>query len=219
MIAKNLIRTTIPPLKTTDSGDFALQQMNEFHIRQLPIVDGDTLLGLIAEDDIFHYDIDDEIGTYGMPLARPIVHENDHLYEVMEKMSKFRLSVIPVINESNQYTGCITLEDLLFAFADSSAVGEPGSILILEAGMHNYSFAQIGRIVESEGASIMSSFTRTNPDDGMVEITLKINKMEIGSIIAAFNRFDYEIKGAFSESDYVEELQERYDALMSYLSV
>ena len=58
-----------------------------------------------------------------------------------------------------------------------------------------------------------------NNDEGLVEITLKVNTMEISRIIATLGRFDYNIKGAFSESDYVEELQERYDALMSYLSV
>lgn len=219
MIAKNLIRTTISPLKTTDSGDFALQQMAELHVRHLPIVDGEKLLGLIAEDDIFHFDIDDEIGTYGMPMARPFVKANDHLYEVMQKMATFRLTVIPIMDENEHYEGCISLEDLLFAFADSTAVSEMGSIIVIEAAQHDYSFAEIGRIVESEGAIILSSFTRLDVEEGMVEITLKINRMEVAAIIATLARFDYHIKGAYSESDYVEELRERYDSLMNFLSV
>ena len=219
MIAKNLIQTTIPPLETTDSGDFALHQMSEFHIRHLPVVDNGRLLGIIAEDDIFHFDTEDEIGSYGMPWARPFVKENDHLYEVMQKMATFRLTIIPIMGENEQYLGSITLEDLLMAFAESTSVTEPGSIIVIEAAQHGYSFAQIGRIVESEGATILSTFTRMNNDEGLVEITLKVNTMEISRIIATLSRFDYQIKGAFSESDYVEELQERYDALMSYLSV
>ncbi len=219
MIAKNLIRTTIAPLKTTDSGDFALQQMSEFHIRHLPIVENEQFLGLIAEDDIFHFDPDDEVGSYGMSLARPFVKENAHLYEVMQKMAEFRLTVIPIVSEDERYEGCIPLEDLLMAFAEETSVSDPGSIIVLEAAQRDYSFAEIGRIVESEGAMIMSTFTRTNPNDGMIEITLKINTMEISGIIATLGRFDYQVKEAFSESDYMEELQERYDALMSYLNV
>jgi acetoin utilization protein AcuB len=218
MIAKNLIRTTIPPLKTTDTGDFALQQMAEFHVRHLPILEENKLLGLIAEEDIFHYDSEEEIGTYNMPLMRPFVSAGDHLYEVMQKFSTFRLSVIPIMGENESYEGCISLEDLLFAFADSSAVNEPGSIIVIEAAQHDYSFSEIGRIIESEGATILSSFTRLE-EDGMVEITLKINRMEVSAIIATLARFDYYVKGAFAESDYLEELQENYDSLMSYLSV
>lgn len=219
MIAKNLIQTTIPPLETTDSGDFALHQMAEFHIRHLPVVENEKLLGIIAEDDIFHFDTEDEIGSYGMPWARPFVKENDHLYEVMQKMASFRLSIVPIMGENEDYLGCITLEDLLLAFAESTSVTEPGSIIVIEATQHDYSFSEIGRIVESEGAIVLSSFTRMNNEDGLVEITLKVNTMEISRIIATLTRFDYSIKGAFSESDYVEELQERYDSLMSYLSV
>jgi acetoin utilization protein AcuB len=219
MIAKNLIQTTIPPLKTTDSGDFALHQMSEFHIRHLPVVENEKLLGIIAEDDIFHFNTEFEIGSYGMHLARPFVKENDHLYEVMQKMASFRLSIVPIMGENEDYLGCITLEDLLLAFAESTSVTEPGSIIVIEAMQHDYSFSEIGRIVESEGAIVLSSFTRMNNEDGLVEITLKVNTMEISRIIATLARFDYNIKGAFSESDYVEELQERYDSLMSYLSV
>jgi acetoin utilization protein AcuB len=219
MIAKNLIRTTIAPLKTTDSGDFALQQMSEFHVRHLPIVDNEQFLGLIAEDDIFHFDTEDEVGSYGMSLARPFVKENAHLYEVMQKMAEFRLTVIPIVSEDERYEGCIPLEDLLMAFAEQTSVSDPGSIIVLEAAQRDYSFAEIGRIVESEGAMIMSTFTRTNPNDGMIEITIKINTMEISGIIATLGRFDYQVKEAFSESDYMDELQERYDALMSYLNV
>jgi acetoin utilization protein AcuB len=219
MIAKNIIRTTIAPLKTTDTGDFALQQMAEFHVRHLPIVENEQFIGLIAEDDIFHFDIDDEIGSFGLALSRPFVKENTHFYEVMQKMAEFRLTVIPIVGENERYEGAVVLEDLLFAFADSTSVSDYGSIIVLEAAPHDYSFAEIGRIVEAEGAMILSTFTRTNPDDGMLEITLKINSMEVSGIIATLNRFDYEIKGAFSVSDYVEELQEHYDSLMSYLNV
>jgi hypothetical protein len=52
-----------------------------------------------------------------------------------------------------------------------------------------------------------------------VEITLKLNKTEVGSIVAALQRFDYEVKGPYTESDYAEDMQDRYDAFMSYLNV
>ncbi|MCB0586459.1 MAG: CBS domain-containing protein, partial [Phaeodactylibacter sp.] len=62
-------------------------------------------------------------------------------------------------------------------------------------------------------------FITTNLESTRVDITIKINRQNIQTIIATFERFDYDIKASFNEADYVGSLQERYDALMSYLNV
>ena len=64
------------------------------------------------------------------------------------------------------------------------------------------------------------TFVTSNPEDSsLVEVTLKINRQDIHNILSAFDRFGYEVKASFNEEEYLESLQERYDALMSYLNV
>ena len=58
MIAENLLSHTIIPLRTSDSGEEALGIMNDFYVRHLPIVNDKQLLGMIAEDEILEYDIE-----------------------------------------------------------------------------------------------------------------------------------------------------------------
>lgn len=219
MIARELISAHITPLKTHDTGDDALKMMSDFHIRHLPIVNEIQLLGLISEDEIWNFELNEPIGSYSLSMSRPYVSEKDHIYEVMQTLHEYKLTLIPVVDKDQNYLGVVTLEDLLRYFAESASFSEPGSIIVLAVNKHNYSLSQIARIVESEGGIILNSFITSTPDSTELEITLKINRPDLGRIIATFARFDYDIKASFSESEYLDSLQENYDSLMTFLNI
>jgi CBS domain-containing protein len=219
MTADTLISNSMIPLRTSDTGEEALEMMSEFYIRHLPIVNNKQLLGVISEDDVLNYDINEPIGSYSLSLLRPYVKESDHIYEVMRLMAESQLTVIPVVDEEGDYSGLITQEDLLNFFAKTGTFTEPGSILVLEMSRRDYSLAEIARIVESESALILSSFISSHGDSTRIDVTLKINRQNVQPIIATLDRFDYHVKATFNESEYVDSLKERFDALMSYLKV
>ncbi len=219
MIAGNLLSKTIVPLRTSDTGKEALSAMGDFYIKHLPIVNNETLLGLISEDDILKNDIEEAVGSYRLSINKPYVNENDHIYEVLSLLSEHQLTVIPVVDFENNYKGLITQERLLRFFAKTASFTEPGSILILEIGKQDYSLSEISRIVESEKAAILSSFVTTDLSSNRVDVTIKINRQEIQHIIASFERYDYQIKATYQETEYFDGLKERFDSLMSYLNV
>lgn len=219
MIASHLISSLIMPLVTSDTGEEAITLMSINLVKHLPIVNNSQLLGLISEADILNHDMDEPIGSYQLSLVRPYAYETDHLFEVMSKMASNHLTVIPVVDSEENYLGLITQEDLLQFYASSFSFTEPGSIIVLETNKHGYSLAEISKIVEEEGAAVLSSFLSTDEDSMSVLVTLKVNRQENGRIISALERYDYKVKGSFSEFEYIDELKERYDALMSYLNV
>ena len=98
MIAGNLLSHNIIPLRTSDTGAEALGIMNDFYVRHLPIVNDKQLLGLIAEDEILEYDIEEAIGSYSLSMAKPYVRETDHLYDVLKILSEYQLTVVPVVD-------------------------------------------------------------------------------------------------------------------------
>ena len=124
-----------------------------------------------------------------------------------------------MIDKNKSFLGVITLETLLAHFAQSTSLTEVGSILVLEIGRRNYSLAEIARLAEYEQATILSSAILSQPDSMNLEVTLKFNTREINGLVATYERFGYNVKASFQESDYLDDLQERYDALMSYLNV
>ncbi len=219
MIAKTLVSNEIIPLRTSDSGNEALSIMNEFGVRHLPIVNDKQLLGLISEDDILNFDVEEAVGSYRLSTFRPYVKESDHLYEVIKVLSQQKLTLMPVINVDEEYVGLISQEDLIHYFARIGSFTESGSIVVLAVNRRDYSLVEIARIVESEGAVILSSFVTSNLDSMSIDVTLKINRPDLGSIIATFDRFEYTIKATFSEEQYNDRIKERYDMLMTYLNV
>jgi acetoin utilization protein AcuB len=219
LVAKELISQTLLPIQTSDSGDEALSMMQVYHVRHLPIVNFEKLLGVISEEDILIHDTKEAIGTYRLSFLRPYCYENEHLFEVMTKMGKMQLTIIPVIDREENYLGIITMENLLHYFATHFSFSDPGSILVLEMSRGNYSLAEVARITESEDITILSSFVNNIPDTSLMYVTLKLNRQDINALKSTFERFGYQISASFSEVEYHDGLKERYDLLMSYLNV
>ena len=219
MVAKELISQTLLPIQTSDSGDEALSMMQVYHVRHLPIVNFEKLLGVISEEDILIHDTKEAIGTYRLSFLRPYCYENEHLFEVMTKMGKMQLTIIPVIDRDENYLGIITMQNLVHYFATHFSFSGPEIILVLEMSRGNYSLAEVARITESEDITILSSFVNNIPDTSLMYVTLKLNRQDINALKSTFERFGYQISASFSEVEYHDGLKERYDLLMSYLNV
>ncbi len=219
MTAEALITDILVPLRPSDTGEEALGVMNEFYIRHLPLVEDGQLLALFSEENILDADPMEEVGNYRRPHLPPSVFPDDHLYDVMRQLVENNLTVVPVINREGTYIGMVTGEDLLKFFAASGTFRDPGSIVVLEMNRHDYSLAEIARIVESEGAIVLSSFLRSFEDTSRIEVTLKLNSQSIGATLATFERFNYIVKASFNEKQLQDALRERYDSLINYLNV
>lgn len=219
MIASELISTDIVPLRTSDSGDDALEVMHEFYVQHLPIVNDRELLGLISEDDVLENDVSEPVGSYQLSQPYTRVRSGDHLYEVMRIVAQFDLTAVPVVDEGDNYLGIITAFDLLSYYARTSTFTETGSIVILEVQRRDYSLAEIARIAESENGIILSSFVESIDEGSLLQVTIKVNLQHVQGMIATFERFGYKVSGTFNEGNAVDTLRERYDALINYLNV
>lgn len=219
MIAKELISNSIQPALASDIGESVLQKMQIYHISHLPIISNDKILGIISEEDILINDPNAEIGSYRLTHHQAYCKENDHIFDLMTKIGTLRLSLIPIVDDKENYLGVVTLEDVLKYFAVHFSFSESGSILVLETSMHNYLLSEIIRLAEADDISVLSSFITSVPDSFKIYITLKLNTQDILTYKASLERFGYEIYASFSESDLVDSLQDRYDSLMSYLNI
>jgi CBS domain-containing protein len=220
MFAIELISDAILPLHTSDSVQRAVERMIEYRIRHLPIVNEEQFLGLLAESDIpAEADLQTPIGALGLSLVNPFVLEDQHIYDVIRLFNELQLTIVPVLDAKKSYLGMITINAMTEYFARITAVAQPGGIIVLEIDNKNNSLAHMSQIVESDNAQILSSYVRTFPDSTRMEVTLKINKQDISSIIATFLRYEYHIKATFNYNDNNDNSMERYDSFMNYLNL
>ena len=221
MTAKQLLTSQVVPLQITDTGAFAIQQMEELRLSHLPIVNGREFIGVISDKEILLVDEPEkEIGQYQITLTRAFVTEEQQIYEVLKMFSSLNLTMLPVVTDKNTYLGSILLPTLVQALAEMAGIHNPGGVIVLEINDKDYSLTEIVQIVESNDAKILSCFVTSHPDSTLLDVTLKLTRREFGRLLQGFFRFNYIVKASWSKEDsYNEGLQDRFDALMNYLSI
>lgn len=220
MVAAELLSDIIPPVKPTDTVEKVNLLLEEFRVNELPVVDEDLFLGLIAEDDLIEItDEDRTVNTLSILKAQTFVRENQHVYDVVRMFNAQQLSILPVLDQKSNYLGLININSLNNYFASLTAANEPGAIIVLEMNNRDNSLAQMAQIVESDKAQILSSYTRTFADSTRLEVTLKINKKDISAIQASFIRYDYTIKAVFNQAQVDDDSMNRYELLMNFINL
>ena len=221
MLAKELISDIVPSIKTSDTGEQALSWMDNFRISHLPIVRDSEFLGLISDNDIYALDdLSQALGNFNLSLFSPFVNESQHIYEVIELVSRLKITAVPVVRDGGEYLGVISMHDLIYQFARLTAADQPGGILVFEMTPHDYSLTEIGRIVEENNAKVLSAYVASQTDSMILEVTIKVSTTDMNSIIRSFERYNYSIKASFLENDKIDSLyRSRYEEFMRYLNI
>ena len=218
MRAFELITDEIPPLIHSDSGEKAINWMDEFKVSHLPVLKNGVFVGVVSESAILdRLELSNSLDVLFDHLPRPYALKNAHIYEVLAMMSEYKISVLPILNDNEQYLGCTSIYHLMTTLANIGSIKEPGSILVLEINAIDYSMAQIGQIVESNNAKILSSYILSDAASSLLEVTLKINELNLTRIILTFERYDYTIKASYQAGASDDDLRWKYDALMNFM--
>ncbi|MCS6992038.1 MAG: hypothetical protein NZL95_09305 [Chitinophagales bacterium] len=220
MRAAEFLTPDIPVLQQTDSGFYALAKMRERQLSHLPLMRDRRLIALISEADL------DALTDLALPLGQEehslhvaCVRASDHLFQAVKLAVECNLSIVPVVDEEQNYLGSIRTDSMLRALAQHTGVLESGSIIVLEMNLQDFSLAEIARIIESDKARIVGSYVLKSPSAGRMLLTLKINKSEIHPLVASLERFNYNVVSVFTEPEHFALLRERYEALMNYLKI
>ena len=147
------------------------------------------------------------------------VKEDEHFLKAVRLAADSGISIVPVVTEDNELLGTVAYNDLLKFSSEFLSLSEPGGLIVLEMESNQYSFNEISKLVETNDAQITQLNTSTDPETGITQVTIRINKSEISDIVASLQRYDYNVKYYFGEELYENELRVNYDNLMNYLKL
>lgn len=218
MLTRDLISNSIPYLHKEDKVYHALQLMNDYHVAHLPVVENNSYLGIISEEQLLQSDDSTILNDLPISDGATSVQANDHFLKAIHTAVVNKLSVVPVVEEK-QLLGIVTYNDLLRNASNFMSLNEPGALIVLEMDTRNYSFTEINRIVESNDAQITQLNTFTDPETGISQVTIRVSKLEVSDIISTFQRYEYNVKYYFGEELFENELRTNYDNLMNYLKI
>ena len=195
--------------------------MEDLRLNELPVVENGVYAGLLRHDHFLEESPQDSpISNFPLVDKKCFVFENQHFYDVIKVASDFHVLSVPVLDLESNYSGIITVEDTVTAFAQTATIQSQGAILVLSLRQIDYSLAEISRLVESDGGKILgSSVSNDGSDPTKIKLTLKINKTDLSRIIATLERFGYVITASFQETELISNDKERLDILMRYLDI
>lgn len=220
MLAIELNNNLIPRLQLEDSVGKALQLVNDFKVSHLPVVSEAKFLGLISEDDL----LDASNNKMYIQLLQDefldvSIKENEHFLQAVNLSNLYQTSVVPVVNSEKEFLGSISGQSLLRTLGNFSGAQEIGGIIVLEMERNQFAISEISRIVESNEATVLHLNTTIQPETGLLIVTLNINKRELSMVVAAFERYEYNVVYYFGEEKFENEIHSNYRHLMNYLDI
>ena len=219
MLATQLINSGCPSVHLTDSASLALQLMDDYDVQHLPVISEEKFMGLVAKADLLDLSEEQAIGADSSFILPYSIKGEEHFLTALKLAAEKEISLVPVINDQLELLGVISITELLYRLSNFLGNNEPGGLIVLEISKRNFSFGEISRLVETNDALITQCNTFTEPETGLVIITLKINKIEISAIVATFQRYEYIVRYYFGEEQYANELKDNYNHLLAYLNV
>jgi hypothetical protein len=220
MLVRDLPSSSLPWLQTSDTVSEALQLMQDHHCEQLPVVESGQYVGLVTEEDLLeHASAADTVASLLPLLATPAVSSDQHFLQALSLATGQQLTVVPVLGDEKELVSLLTLPVLMQELARFMGLQEGGGLIVLEREANHYSFGEISKLVETNDAQVTQLNTYNDPQSGIIQITLRINKPEIADLVATFQRYDYKVCFYAGEEQYTNQLRSHYDHLMHYLKI
>ncbi len=218
MPLSKFIINDISPVSETQSIGEVQSIFTQTTYSHIPIHRDDVYVGCLPENDTHCYDSNAPISDYLHGYERFFVRIDTNWLDVLEAFAQNGCNLMPVLNEKNEYVGYYELEDVMKFFNDTPFLSEPGSVVIIEKGIQDYSFSEISQIVESNDGKIWGLFISKLEND-VAEISIKIGSSNFNDILAAFRRYSYHIVSSHQEDTFLEDLRERSQYLEKYLNI
>ncbi len=220
MKAKDIITSSLPTIRSDDYVYQVIELMEEYKVAHLPLVDEDGMyIALVADEVLYNEDEEKKISDIDLEFFRPLVYENQNIFDVFNVLAQIKVSVLPVLDKANVYLGSILVNDLIYKTIEFFGLAQEGAVLLMRVKYIDYSVTQIGNIIEANNAKIISFFT-VPEDDTYQKVIIKVNTPDVLSLLETFERYEYEVENVlFDDEKYKEIYEERWEALMKYLSI
>lgn len=212
------ITQDLKPLDIQESIAVAQDFFLDLPFSHFPVLEDGVFIGSVSSEDVENFDSSKKLIDYKYSFEGFFTRKYSVLLDVLDDFAKNETTVMPVLDEQNNFIGYYELDDVIKVFNETPFLKELGAVLIVEKGINDYSFSQISQIIEGNNGKLLGAFL-SNTDTEKVQITIKIAEGGINEIIQTFRRYEYEIISEHQEDDYLKTLKERSDYLDRYLNM
>ncbi|MDH8701869.1 CBS domain-containing protein [Dysgonomonadaceae bacterium PH5-43] len=219
MFSKEFLTNEIPALNCEDSGTLALSLMEDYKLKHLPVLKDGKFSFIVSETDIFRMG-NPEDSIENLSIFAPYAKENTSIFDVIGIINQYRLSILPVVNETGEYQGVITLNNLLEKIGELCNISKEGAIIAVELNPQEYVLSHIIHLVEQNNAKVSDVFTFMDEKTSKLILLLKIDLEDASNVVRSLERFNYPVRYYAQKQMLSDETaKDRFDELMFYLGM
>ena len=216
--AEELIARNIPTLTRETPVNEALYLMDEWGVTDLPMLENGKYIGLASESNFLDLQEIESDTLVELQISPVSVLPQAHTLDILSVASKHAVSVIPVVDGKDMYLGSVRSDELLTEIATMLGAHVEGGIVVMHLSERDHSISQIARIIEENGAKILSLSVSPLPE-GDLELCAKIDRPDLNAIVQSLKRFNYRVVEQIQDSQFDQDIRSRYDELMRYLNI
>ncbi|MCG9880840.1 MAG: CBS domain-containing protein [Bacteroidia bacterium] len=219
MFANQFLSNEIFPLKKSDSVASAEVFMQDFKVKELPVVELGKILGYVSES-ILELTAENKVeACMDINIDAFLVKEFTHYFELWQRFEHSKSDSLFVVNSENMFVGIITAKDLIKQTYSKLSLAQEGSFLVIEIPAIQYSPAELARICESNDAKILHLMVAPKGTDAnLLHVSIKLNKLYLNHVMASLDRFGYHVIHTNSPLDPNQNMDDRFQWLLKYLN-
>ncbi len=218
METESYIINDVKPIDVSSKIKETQSVFNQLSYTHIPVEKDGLYLGCVSENDAYCFDNTKTLSDFQYALEPFHVLKDTNWLDVLEAFAMHNSNIMPVLGNDNQYLGYYELGDIMSLFNNTPFLNENGGIIVVEKGIHDYSFSEISQIVESNGIKIYGIFISELKED-TVQITLKVGQSGMNSIAQTFRRYNYVVVSQHEEDKFIDDLKGRSQYLDKYLNI
>lgn len=212
------INNDFKAINNSDSIESVIDFFEDTHFSHFPVVENGVYIGCISSEEVEAFDSSKKIADHRYALKGFFARTTMFWVDVLEVFSRNNTTVIPVLDDENNYVGYYELTEVIGNFYETPFVKEFGAVIIVEKSILDFTMSQVVQIVESNEGKILGLYvSNTTPDK--VQVTIKIVLGGLNEILQSFRRYEYDIVSEFKEDVFLNNLKDRSDYLNKYLSI
>lgn len=221
MFAEQLVSTTILPIQESTALAEVQLVFLDTDLNLLPLIDEQKVVGWISRQQVLMAsNLEAKANTMALPCdAKMEVKADTHLFELVRLFAETNAQQFLVTDANNLYKGLVIASELGMQWQTQTFLKSPGAILVLEMKWIQYSLAEIARIAESNDVKIIQVMLQNKSEESSVlRVALKLDRYEIGGLLAALERYGYQIAYKYTGNNEADIFEDRYKWLMKIIA-
>lgn len=222
MFIHEIINPAYQPLAASNSVEEGLVAMGMQLSDVLPVVDCTTrkMLGTVEKHDIFG-EKDRKQTIFSKIKRKPCsLDPNMHVMDAYRHISEAKAQSAVVLDAEGTYLGFVLRDEIAAALLKLLNAGYKGASLMVEMTPSDYSLADLVRLIELEGAKILS--IGVEPAATIADrfrVSVKLGTEDIDPILRVLNRYGFIITSKSTETESDGDLLDKADQFIRFLSI